>query len=162
LVDYTILGSEVAEHPDFGGTLVNMTEDSGALSISTGETSGSYTFDTGIDAGSVQSMRLQPEASFEIINRSNVIDNRTEYIDNWLDFDGDDSDASGNVSFQFRKTNDNPSGSPAWSSWQAVFTGVAECRAVEFRLIASVDSVDYDIEITELTGVAHQISAGGG
>jgi hypothetical protein len=135
-----------------------MTASSGTLDIDTGQTHGQYVFATGIDASTVKAQRLQPEAVFEIVNRSNQIDNRDESIDGWDDFDGDDSNARGNLYFKYRTTDDDPGGVPAWSGWKRVFTGVVECRAVEFMLLADVDDTDYNIEITELTAYAHELS----
>ena len=157
LVDYTLTGA-VIEDPAFSGTKTNMTENSGTLYVDAAAKQGEYEFNTGMDAGSVKAQRLQPEAVFEIVNRSNQIDNRTESIDDWDDFDGDDSNARGNLYFKFRSTNDDPSGSPTWSDWQRVFTGVVECRGLEFMLVANVDSADYNIEITQLRAYAHELS----
>ena len=157
LVDYTTVGA-VVEQPSFSGTKVNMTAASGTLYLDDGETDGEYYFNMGMDFTNVKAVRLQPEAAFEIVNRSNQIDSRAELIDSWFDFDGDDSTASGNLYFEIRTTNDDPNGSPAWSDWQRLFTAVVECRAVEIKLVASVTNTDYNVEITELSAMAHELS----
>jgi hypothetical protein len=138
----------------FTGTKTSMVVSGGVLQLS-GTTSiassGSYLFSNHVDLGAIYTSRVYSEFETSSFEASDLIDNRTSYINVWAGtFDGIESD---NVSaeIQVRTTDDNPSASPTWTEWKKLLVGDFKARAFQFQVIATSSDNLFNIAISELT-----------
>jgi len=126
---------EVASLDDYGGTTA----------------SGTYYFAAGFDFTTKSRRRLRSIIGGIVVNTNDLIDSRTDNIDDWLDFDGDDGGSAADCWVEARITDDDPASSPAtWSEWSRVDSTEVYCRGVELR--AELRSYDptYNINISQL------------
>jgi len=110
---------------------------------------GTYDFLNTLDLGAVYSLDIYRHIVAEGYYPSNLVDSRTALIDTWEDFDGDNPVAV-NAKLKIRRTYDNPSGTPSWSSWDEVVNGTYAARAFEFRAELTSGSIDENIAVLEL------------
>ncbi len=118
---------------------------------------GTYDFDSAFDFGSVVKRRLTAEMTVLVVNALDKIDDRTALIDDWEDFDGTGT-GSGDVQIMVRETDDDPGGSPVWGPWQRLDSGEFEARAFEFQARLSSSDPAYNIQVSELTIQADQVT----
>ncbi len=118
--------------------------------------SGTYDFAAGIDLGSVKLLRLQSSVTVSIVYTLDQIDDRASNIDDWEDFDGPVT-ASGDIQVWVRETDDDPGGSPTWSSWQRLDTAEYQARGFDFQARLSIDDPAYNIHVSELTITADEV-----
>lgn len=113
-------------------------------------TAGTYTFPDTQDLGSVQSVRLRSVVELTTVNTLDKIDSRTSFIDDWTDFDGTSGGGNVDCYVEMRETDDNPSGSPTWTSWQRLDVADRNARAFQFR--AQLTSADpaYNVQVSTL------------
>jgi hypothetical protein len=104
--------------------------------------SGIYYFSNDLDLGQKYTSRLTFSFTSTRFDRTANFDSTTGNFDDRGDgvalFDGDPtafSDTS--VSLQLRHTDDDPTGTPTWSDWQAFSVSDITARAFEFRLVLS-------------------------
>jgi len=121
------------------------------------DSSGIYYFSNDLDLGQKYTSRLNFSFTSTRFDRTANFDSATGNFDDRGDgvafFDGDPtafSDTS--VSLQLRHTDDDPTGTPTWSDWQAFSVSDITARAFEFRLVLS--STD-----TNVTPVVSALSA---
>lgn len=170
VLEYSPVG-EVIEHPDFSGTKVNMVVASGTLHLAgTGSidgepnfdaipnvdqvgaivrVSGSYDFAAVMDLTTVKHVRVVAHLLAQIYSAFDFIDSRTEPIDSWADIDGS-AGAPADAAVWMRWTNDNPTGTPTWSTWQRLDSQVVEARGFSFQLRAWTEDQQYNIDVVEL------------
>lgn len=100
---------------------------------------GEYTFASTLDLGAVFALDLKRRIVARGFLPDDLIDSRLDLIDSWPDFDGALADQV-NAKLLMRSTNDNPAGTPTWSSWQEFVNGTFNGRAFQFKaqLISSV------------------------
>ncbi|NIU01076.1 MAG: hypothetical protein GWN01_09170 [Nitrosopumilaceae archaeon] len=111
--------------------------------------SGTYDFLSGFDLGIVEKVRLTSRLDATIVNVLNLIDDQTRNIDEWEDFDGV-LQASADVRVEVRTTDDDPNGSPVWSSWERLDSGEFEARGFDFRAILTSDAPAFNPTIDDL------------
>jgi hypothetical protein len=78
-----------------------------------------------------------------------LIDERTDLIDTWVDFEGAVADQV-NSKVCVRTTDDNPAGSPTWSDYQEFGNGTFTARAFQFKLDASAFTLSQAFACYEL------------
>lgn len=120
---------------------------------------GTYYFAANMDFGSKQRRRLRSIVEGIVVNANDLLDSRTDNIDDWLDFDGDDGGSAADCWIEARTTDDNPSSSPAsYGAWSRVDSTEVYCRGVEFR--AQLRSFDpaYNINISKLRVRAEELT----
>ena len=113
------------------------------------DSAGSYEFDTYIDLGTVYTSRATASIAFTAFVIGDFIDDRTALMDTWTDFDNAPSDVTLNL--YVATTNDDPSGTPTWSSWAKFTVADYNARAYKFKVEASSTSSDHQINISELS-----------
>jgi predicted phage tail protein len=94
---------------------------------------GSYAFDTYLDLTTSATRRFEADIRVAQFDTGDLIDSRTDLIDDWDDIDGavvDDCD----VVLYAALTDDNPAGSPTWGPWQPFLVSDFTCRAAKFKL----------------------------
>jgi hypothetical protein len=96
------------------------------------KSSGTYEFVNTLDLEAVYSLDLKRYFTTRGLYPSDTIDSRTENINDWTDFDGEDVDQV-NAKLYVRKTDDNPGGSPTWGSWSEFTNGTFKGRAFQFK-----------------------------
>jgi len=130
------------EHPSFLGSrtkVARVAAEGGGfyITLDAGELSGVYEFEDYVDLGHKYISRVQSEVRISLIDYVNDFDSATGLFDaREGDFDGDPSQfdtisARTQVSF----TDDDPSGTPAWSDWQDFFVTDISARALRFRAV---------------------------
>ncbi len=116
--------------------------------------SGIYYFSNGLDLGQKYTSRLTFSLTSTRFDRTASFDSATGNFDDRGDgvalFDGDPTQYSDtSVSLQLRHTDDDPTGTPTWSDWQAFSVSDITARAFEFRLVLS----STDTNVTPLVSV---------
>ena len=113
------------------------------------DSAGSYEFDTYIDLGAVYTSRATASIAFTAFVIGDFIDDRTALMDTWTDLENAPSDVTLNL--YIATTNDDPSGTPTWSSWAKFTVADYSARAYKFKVEASSTNADHQINITELS-----------
>lgn len=121
-----------------------------------GAVTGVYDFSGQIDLATVKRARLRSLIDMATVSLTSAIDQRLEPIDQWADFDGTDGVAS-DVIVEVAKTDDNPAGSPAWSTWSRLDSDEDEFRAAKFRARLISPSTDYNVLVTQLAVYADEV-----
>ena len=136
-----------------GSTLFDSVTDVDALTtfdiIGDVQASGTYAFANTLDLGGVFSLDLRRYFVTRGYFPSDLIDSRTNTVDDWGDWDGGVVNKV-NAKLMVRRTNDNPSGSPTWSTWQEFVNGTFKGRAFQFRADLASTAVDQNILVDEL------------
>jgi hypothetical protein len=145
----SLLWDDIADLDALGTTI----DETGGISAS-----GSYTFTNAYDFGAVTRARLTSKISASITSILSNIDDIAALIDDWDSFDGNQDGGQADAWVEYRQTDDNPGGSPVWTSWQRLDTAEVECRAVQFRAQLRSYDTAYNIEITTLQVAAEQRS----
>lgn len=95
-------------------------------------TEGTYTFANGVDLGDVYDVRLIPTLRASGFTIGASVDEwlSVDAVENW---DGDEP-GQWSVVLEYRKTNDNPAGTPAWTEWMPLSISDDRARAFQFRI----------------------------
>jgi len=160
------------ENPTFGGTFSNMfySSDEGGVALSaTGQidditdfdavtsldffgnlaSSGEYQFASTLDLGAKFDVELLSVLQIRAFQPSDSWDERTELIDVWSDIDADDlSDTD--VQLYVRSTNDDPSGSPTYGTWEPFVNNTKRGRGFQFKAVATTTNVAQNPLIEQL------------
>jgi len=111
--------------------------------------SGTYSFANTLDLGAIFALDLRRYFVTRGYFPSDLIDSRSNTVDDWSDFDGGITDKV-NAKLMLRMTNDNPAGTPTWSAYQEFVNGAFRARAFEFRADLTSSAVDQNILVDEL------------
>ena len=111
--------------------------------------SATYTFNDTQDLGAVFSLDLKRYFVTRGYYPSDSVDNRSENIDSWDNWDGDVVDKV-NATLQVRHTADDPSGTPTWTDWKEFVNGTFKGRGFQFRTVMTSSDVAQSILIDEL------------
>lgn len=170
----------VIEDPTFAGTKTNMTVDAGDLVLTgppginidsvpdidaltsfdnyaVGFPPGEYLFADRIDLGAVTRCRLTAVMSSIVFAITDMIDARSQTIDEWTSIDGDVTGDEADAEIWVRWTDDDPAGAAVWSDWQRLDSAEFENRAFEFKLTATRTSETVSIAIAELAVFAEEV-----
>ena len=118
---------------------------SDGLTAGTGE----YAFADTLDLEAVYSLDLERRLVSRGLYPADLWDSRTANIDTWQDIDGAVVDKV-NAEVYVRKTNDDPSGSPTYSAWQPLASGVLKARAFQFKAVLTSSDSAQNILVDEL------------
>jgi len=114
-------------------------------------TSGEYEFSDYIDTGVISTSRIYLSIKFTIDEPGNYFDDYQGFFDSASGkFDGDDNDPI-KVTPYIATTDDDPSGSPTWSSYRKFFTGDYNARAFKFKIVCESEKSNFNILISELS-----------
>ena len=102
-----------------------------------------------LDLGAKYSLDLRRHLVAGGFYPSDLIDERTDLIDTWVDFEGAVADQV-NSKVCVRTTDDNPTGSPTWSDYQEFGNGTFTARAFQFKLDASAFTLSQAFACYEL------------
>lgn len=144
------------ENPSFSGTKIGCSVADNKLLITnpdTAPTSATYTFSNDIDTGGVRQVYATGFASNDRLNTgSGLWDDLTGNIDTlpglWDNLTADPQFPDTNIVFYISSTDDNPSGSPTWSSYMPFKSGQFSGRAFRFKveLTSTSDEITPNID----------------
>lgn len=95
---------------------------------------GTYQFATGLDLASVRSVRVRREIDLVSAPVTDRFRNRPGRLRDWDTFRGAGG-TEGTAWVEVRATDDDPAGSPAWTSWMRIDAAELRCRALQARAI---------------------------
>lgn len=113
------------------------------------QASGEYAFLNTLDLESIYSLDLSRFFVTRGFYPNDLIDSRMGDVDTWSDWDGAIVD-SVNARLYMRRTDDNPSGTPTWTSWQEFVNGTFSGRAFQFKAELTSSDPSENILIDEL------------
>jgi len=170
--------STVTEHPTFAGTHTNTVAVDSELKLdalgdidawadvdavvswdaaSGIEPSGTYDFASGFDFTTKRRARLRSAMTALVVNELSLMDQRTDTLDAWQDFDGTNvADADAQV--WMRTTDDDPAASPTWGAWQRLDSAEIYCRGVDLQARLSASDSAYNITISALSVSADSVT----
>jgi len=107
-------------------------------------TSGYYDFANVVDLGAVYTSRVTAYLQTGRIDYVNLFDDATGLFDDRLGtFDGDPNAFDDcNVELQVSITEDDPAGTPTWSSYRRFFVGDYKARGLKFRCVLTSDDIN--------------------
>lgn len=118
---------------------------------------GTYDFLLGFDLGSVDRVRLTTRLTMASVNTLDQIDDRSDLIDDWEDFDGVVQSA-GDVRIDVRHTDDDPAGAPTWSAWERLDSAEFEARGFDFRAVLTTIDTAFNVHVTDLGVDAEEVT----
>lgn len=136
------------QHTAFTGSKTNVAVVSSALELSGAQT-GSYAFSAAVDLTTVATRRYEADIAATSFSTTDLIDSRTDLIDDWGPMDGgviNDCD----VTLYAAITDDDPAGSPTWSSWMPFFVADFTSRAAKFKLDFVSGNATHNISVSTL------------
>ena len=160
------------ENPTFGGTFTNtfLSEtESGVALISDGQidditdfddvtnidffgetvSSGEYQFASTLDLGAKYDVELLSVLQVRAFQPNDTWDERTALIDTWNDIDANDlSDTD--VQVYVRSTNDDPSGTPTYGTWEPFVNNTKRGRGFQFKAESESSNVSQNPLIEQL------------
>lgn len=160
----------VIEHPSFPGTPDGCSVIPPILRLQTGSidaapswdaiaefdpygegvaTFGHYYFATGMDFGSVIHVRLTAIVSATIVSTTDLWDDPVDLVDS-DELVSADTSASGDVMVEMRETDDDPSGTPTWTSWRRLDASEIEAWGVQFRAVLWTTAANTNIDVDAL------------
>ncbi len=129
--------------PDLDLMTVNIDEFGGVAQ------SGTYDFNLGFDLGSVKKVRLTTRLASLIVDTTDSIDARLDFVDSWEDWDGTPQ-AEGDAVVFVRTTDDDPSGSPVFTTFERLESGEFEARGFDFKIDLSISNSVFNIHVSDL------------
>jgi len=112
---------------------------------------GSYTFANTLDLGAKYDVELLSNLKIRTINPDDFWDSRNDNIDTWDDIDADDLSAA-NAELYVRSTNDNPSSSPTFGTWEPFANSTKRGRGFQFKVEMETENDSQD-PVVESLGV---------
>ena len=110
---------------------------------------GTYLFNTVYDGTTKAVRRFEADLAVTSSDTGDLIDARTNDIDDWASFDGATVNDT-NVALYAAITDDNPAGSPTWSAWTPFMVADFNCRAAKFKAEFTSGSPYHQIAVSTL------------
>jgi predicted phage tail protein len=110
---------------------------------------GSYIFANTLDLGAKYDVELLANLKINTINPDDFWDSRSDDIDTWNDIDADDLSET-NAELYSRSTNDDPSGSPTYGSWEPFANSTKRGRGFQFKVEMETDNDSQDVVVQTL------------
>ena len=160
------------ENPAFGGTFTNVFNNTVEGGITLGgkglvddiedfdavtdidffggiQETGEYIFTNTLDLNQVYDVELLANLQVRSYNPDDFWDSRTDLIDTWTDIDADDFNET-DAELYVRSTNDDPSGSPTYGTWEPFINSTKRGRGFQFKVQLDTASNAQDILIEQL------------
>ena len=118
-----------------------------------------YNFANKLDLTTKQVVRLRSHLISYTDSFRDLIDDRSEDMDTWTDFDAANTGIT-DARMQMRKTDDDPdSGGATWGSWGDFYASEEEARGFDFRVFLSTTDPTYALNISTLRVYAEQLAS---
>ena len=160
------------EHPAFSGTFTNVFNNTVEGGLTLGgkglvddmedfdavadidffggvSSTGEYIFANTLDVNQVYDVELLANLQVRSYNPDDFWDSRTDLIDTWTDVDADDFNET-DAELYVRSTNDDPSGSPTYGTWEPFVNSTKRGRGFQFKVQLETSSNAQDILIEQL------------
>jgi len=140
----------IREQTAFSGTKTNVQVTSNNLTLTNpaSNATGSYTFNSVLDLGAVFSLKINSHIISTSANVSDLFDSIPD-LDARVDFDGAAAEKV-NGALLVRTTNDNPTGSPSYGSFNKFQSGTFRARAFDFKAELETTDTNENILVSEL------------
>ena len=109
---------------------------------------GTYDFADTLDLGGIFSLSLKRTFQGVGFYIGDLFDNRTENINDWTDFDGSVANDV-NAKISVRTTEDDPSGSPTYGSYNDFANGTFRGRGFQFKITLESNDVAQNINLQQ-------------
>jgi predicted phage tail protein len=116
------------------------------------QSTGNYIFANTLDLGAKFDVELLANLQMKSINPDDFWDSRTNLIDTWNDIDADDLSET-NAELYVRATNDDPSGSPTYGTWEPFANSTKRGRGCQFKVEMETENDTQD-PVVETLGVS--------
>jgi predicted phage tail protein len=110
---------------------------------------GSYIFANTLDLGAKYDVELLANLKINTINPDDFWDSRSNNIDTWNDIDADDLSET-NAELYSRSTNDDPSGSPTYGTWEPFANSTKRGRGFQFKVEMETSNDSQDVVVQTL------------
>jgi predicted phage tail protein len=110
---------------------------------------GNYIFANTLDMGAVYDVELLANLKITSINPDDFWDSRSDNIDTWNDIDADDLSET-NAELYSRSTNDDPSGSPTYGTWEPFANSTKRGRGFQFKVEMETSNDSQDVVVQTL------------
>ena len=110
---------------------------------------GNYIFANTLDMGAVYDVELLANLQMKSINPDDFWDSRSNNIDTWDDIDADDLSET-NAELYSRSTNDDPSGSPTYGTWEPFANSTKRGRGFQFKVEMETNNDSQDPVVQNL------------
>lgn len=149
------------EDPSFSGTLTNAIVVSNSVEIddtTAASPTGEYEFSAYIDTGSVRETRVTGYRTFErrfddgTLLWDDIPQNWDTWPDNWDTWTDENANFGDiGVTVYVARTDDDPAGSPTWSSWELANGSEYTGRAFKFKAVLDSDNTNFTPAILTLS-----------
>tara|TARA_R100000278_G_scaffold51744_1_gene43720 strand:+ start:65 stop:1777 length:1713 start_codon:yes stop_codon:yes gene_type:complete len=116
------------------------------------QSTGNYVFANTLDLGAKFDVELLANLQMKSINPDDFWDSRSNLIDTWNDIDADDLSET-NAELYVRATNDDPSGSPTYGTWEPFANSTKRGRGFQFKVEMETENDTQD-PVVETLGVS--------
>jgi predicted phage tail protein len=116
------------------------------------QSTGNYIFANTLDLGAKFDVELLANLQMKSINPDDFWDSRSNLIDTWNDIDADDLSET-NAELYVRATNDDPSGSPTYGTWEPFANSTKRGRGFQFKVEMETENDTQD-PVVETLGVS--------
>ena len=136
------------EHtPGYLGTKTNCSVIGGNLELSSGQTEMTYIYNGYVDLGEVETVRVSPTIEAAVTTRGVDVEDYV-LVSTQASFAGPVQQAALRVLVS--TTQDNPAGSPTWSTYELLTVGSFTCRGLRFKFIGTAQDTNTSIVISQL------------
>lgn len=136
----------------FAGVKTNMQYDAGLDGLIVSDTTlgmGEYAFARTLDMGGVFDVNLHRYFDTRAYLPNSLWDSQAALLDSWTDIDGAAPDQV-NAALYVRSTAGDPAGTPTYSEWSELSTGLLRGRGFQFKVVATIDNINQNIIVDEL------------
>jgi len=136
------------EHTAFSGTKSNCSKVGNNLVLNTNQTVMTYTFANDIDLGEVVSVRVSPQITADVTSRGTTV---ADYVNVALEqnFAGPLQNAA--LKVLVSTTDDDPAGTPTWSSYELLTISSFTTRALRFKFVGTATDTNTKILISQMS-----------
>ena len=111
--------------------------------------SAATSFQNTLDLGAKYDVELLANLKINTINPDDFWDSQCNLIDTWNDIDADDLSET-NAELYSRSTNDDPSGSPTYGTWEPFANSTKRGRGFQFKVEMETDNDSQDVVVQTL------------
>lgn len=134
----------------FTGVKTNCSVVDNNLALSSGQTFMNYDFGNVVDLGEIVTVRVTPYFDAFIFESGNLVSNY-DNVSELQSFLGQVSFAS--IQIFVATTTDDPSNNPVFSDFSLLTIGSFNCRALKFKLVATVENTNTELSISNLGAI---------